>query len=158
MLVAQRVGPASPFKRKRRYGASIFNSAVSSAFPSGKRLDQAGVLAVLKRGKRLNGVDFVLRLLISPTKNVAEDSGIAISVPKRLLKSSVARNRIKRLVREAFRQHRSAARALHLLVNYKARNDGRDAAARCLLRTELTSLFDDAILRAQAGYIGTRAG
>lgn len=114
------------------------------------------MLAVLKRGKRLNRVDFELRFLISTANSAACDSKIAISVPKRLLKSSVARNRIKRLVREAFRRHRAAAAPLHLLVNYKSRNDARVAAVRRSLRVELAGLFNDAVLRAQAGNAGGR--
>lgn len=158
MLVVRRAAPASPFECSRSYGACIFNSDTSPAFPSGKRLGQAGVLAVLKRGKRLNRVDFELRFLISSANSAGCDSKIAISVPKRLLNSSVARNRIKRLVRETFRGHRAATAPLHMLVNYKSRIDARVATARRSLRIELAGMFDDAILRAQAGNSAGRAG
>ena len=131
---------------------------MSSTFPSGKRLDQAGVLAVLKRGKRLNRAGFELRFLVSRPKSRTGNSKIAISVPKRLLKSSVARNRIKRLVREEFREHCAAAASLHILVNYKARDDGSDAATRRVLRVELASLFDVAVNCAQAIPLGVCAG
>ncbi len=119
------------------------------------------MLAVLKRGKRFNRSGFELRVLSSPAKAVIGESKIAISVPKRLLKSSVARNRIKRLVREEFRIHRAAAMPLHMLVNYQARNDGRVAAVRRNLRRALSSLFEDAILRmtaVQADNTRVRAG
>lgn len=147
MPAARRVAPASPYSRNQPLGSRISTANVSSAFPSAKRLDQAGVLALLKRGKRLNRTDFELRVLDVSAVAVAGESKIAISVPKRFLKSSVARNRIKRLVREGFRIHRIAAAPLHMLVNYKARNDGRDATVRCNLRVELATLFDDAVHR-----------
>ena len=114
--------------------------------------------AVLNRGKRLNRADFEIRFLTLPAECAAGDSKIAISVSKRLLKSSVARNRIKRLVREAYRGHRAAATPLHMLVSYKGRSEGRDAAARRSLRMELANLFNDAILRVQSGNSRLRAG
>ena len=114
--------------------------------------------AVLRRGQRVSRADFELRYLIFPGMNAFSDSKIAISVPKRLLKSSVARNRIKRLVREVFRVHRAAASPLHILVNFKTRNDGRDAESRRILRGELAGLFDEAIGRGQDRGVGVRAG
>lgn len=108
------------------------------------------MLAILKRGKRLYRPGFELRFLNCPVEAAVGESKIAISVPKRLVKSSVARNRIKRLVREAFRVHRVAAAPLHMLVNYQARNDGRDSDVRRNLRRELASLFEDVVLRAKA--------
>jgi len=158
MLAVRRGAPASPYNLLRSYGSLIFTTDVSSALPSRKRLDQPGVLAILKRGKRLNRVDFELRFLISPADGGASGGKLAISVPKRLLKSAVARNRIKRLVREEFRGHRVSAASLHMLVSYKARNDGRDAALRRHLREELASLFDDASLRRQVDRTRARAG
>ncbi len=74
---------------------------------------------------------------------------IAIAVPKKLLKSSVARNRIKRLVRESFRVHRAAFSSIQVLVNFKSRNDGRTALAREALRAEINSLLDSAVMKNQ---------
>ena len=113
--------------------------------------------AVLKRGKRVSRADFELRYLIFPGMNAFSDSKIAISVPKRLLKSSVARNRIKRLVREVFRAHCAAASPLHILVNFKTRNDGREAESRRIMRGELAGLLDEAIGREQDRAVGVRA-
>lgn len=76
---------------------------------------------------------------------------MAIAVPKRLLKSAVARNRIKRVVREKFREHYASSAPLHLLVTLKVKNDGKRADARKLLRVELASLFDAAARRAKTG-------
>lgn len=43
-------------------------------------------------------------------------SRIALSVPKRLLKRSVDRNRVKRVLRESFRQHKVRASGQDLLL------------------------------------------
>ena len=73
---------------------------------------------------------------------------MAIAVPKKLLKSAVARNRIKRVVREAFRAHATLKVAqAHFLVTFKSRNDGRLMDARRGLREELGGLFNDAAHR-----------
>lgn len=117
-----------------------------------KRLEQAEVLAVLKCGKRLIRSGFELRFLSVPAGAAIGESKIAISVPKRLLKSSVARNRIKRLVREEFRVHRIVGVPLHMLVNYQAKNDGRNAVVRRDLRRALGKLFEDAILRTKVAH------
>ena len=130
---------------------------MSFAFPSRKRLGKAGVLAVLRRGKRLKRDAFEVKFVISRAKNSSADSKLAISVPKRLLKSSVARNRIKRIVREEFRVHRAATAPLHLLVIYLASDDARHDAARRILRAELANMFDDAVRCLHADNIGVRA-
>lgn len=127
------------------------------AFPSAKRLNQAGVLAVLKRGKRLSQADFELRFLISPVKGAPSGSKIAIAVPKRQLKSAAARNRIKRLVREEYRRHTAANAPLHMLVTFKTKNEGRGAEARRRLRIELASLLDHAASCVKAVNLIARA-
>ena len=149
MPVAQKVVRASLYEPLLSEGL-VYCIGVSFAFPSRKRLAQAGVLAILKTGKRLAKADFELKFLIPSASDVAGDGKIAVSVPKRLLKSSVARNRIKRLVREEYRGHKVAAAPLHMLVNYRSRDDGRLASSRRLLRAEVAALFEDAVLRACA--------
>jgi len=148
MLAAQKGVRASPYKLPLNKGL-VYCIGVSFAFPSGKRLAQAGVLAILKTGKRIAKADFELKFLIPTAMDAAGGGKVAVSVPKRLLKSSVARNRIKRLVREEYRGHKVAAAPLHMLVNYRSRDDGRLASSRRLLRAELAGLFEDAVLRAR---------
>lgn len=75
---------------------------------------------------------------------------MAIAVPKKLLKSAVARNRIKRVVREAFRAHAALKVAqAHFLVTFKSRSDCRHLTARRDLREELGGLFNEAARRAK---------
>ena len=110
-------------------------------------MTQTEVLAILKQGKRVRRPGFDLRFLVARTENVPGTAHMAISVPKRLLKSAVARNRIKRMVREGFRAHMIAATPLNLLVSLSAKVDCKCASTRRLMRRELSSLFDDAVHR-----------
>ena len=147
----QKAAPASRYKPVPAFGDLIPKFGAAFTFPSGKRLEQSGVLVVLKSGKRLGRADFECRFCFPESDVFAEDSKVAISVPKRLLKSSVARNRIKRLVREVYRTHQVARTPLLMLVNFKARKDGRDTKMRRQLRIELTSMFDTVVQRAPSG-------
>ena len=117
----------------------------------GKRLNQADVLEVLRGGRRLSRASFDLRLLLMPPGREPAHARMAIAVPKKLLKSAVARNRIKRVVRETLRAHPSLKTAqAHFLVTFKAKNDCRLMEARRALREELSGLFNDAARRAKS--------
>jgi ribonuclease P protein component len=105
------------------------------------------VLAILKSGKRINRGAFECRFSPAQNKEAEKFCAMAISVQKKLLKSSVARNRIKRLVRETFRIHDAAFSPIQVLVNFKSRNDGRDATSRATLRAEIKGLLDSAALK-----------
>ncbi len=109
------------------------------------------MLAILKQGKRLSQPAFDLRFIVAPQHQADISARMAIAVPKRLLKSAVARNRIKRQVREAFRGHGASRVPLNMLVTLKVKNDGKRAQARKLLRAELAKLFDDVARRAKSG-------
>ena len=112
-----------------------------ATFPPRKRLDQRGVLAILKRSKRVIRPEFELRLGVTATNTAHRDARLAISVPKRQLKSAVARNRVKRLVREIFRSHAIAAAPLDILVTYRAKYDARLPKQRAALREALCGLL-----------------
>ena len=95
------------------------------------RLQQYGVGMVLKEGRsvRANGImpAFIsIKLLSRAAKErVVQPGGtvnlsharMAISVPRRLLKLAVDRNRFKRWVREAFRHHEIRVLPVDLLVS-----------------------------------------
>ncbi len=119
---------------------------MSFSFPTRSRLGTHGVEAVLKSGIRLRGKvgsPWLLRLLPS-TEGSAR---LAITVPKRWVKSSVMRNLLKRQVREAFRVHRLRAAPIDLLVSVVATCAPADAATRLASRTALTQLLDQAAVR-----------
>jgi ribonuclease P protein component len=147
MRVARKVAPVSRYKTVRIQGNDLFKVNDLFPFPRLKRLKQAEVLAILKTGKRIGRPDFECRFSTTQRQEAGKFGAIAISVPKRLIKSSVARNRIKRLVRETFRVHQAAFSPLQVLVNFKSRNDGRDALSRGSLRVELQGLLDSAVIK-----------
>jgi ribonuclease P protein component len=113
----------------------------ANAFPPGKRLDQHGVRAVLKSGRRVSRADVEIKFLVRPIE--AAGARLAIAVAKRLVRHAVARNRIKRLVREAFRQHPVSACGQDLLVTYKSKDALRLSALRVAMRLQLDQLFSD---------------
>lgn len=92
---------------------------------------------------------FDLRMLSIPASSAEAGARIAISVPKRQLKSAVARNRIKRLVREVFRVHAISHLSADMLVTYKSKRDARDASLRVELRAEFQQLLDHACREVQ---------
>ena len=147
MRVARKAAPVSRYKFSRIQGNEFFKANALFPFPRLKRLKQAEVLAILKSGKRIGRPDFECRFSPTQSQEAGKFGVIAISVPKRLIKSSVARNRIKRLVRETFRVHRAAFSPLKVLVNFKSRDDGRDASSRGRLRVELQGLLDSVVIK-----------
>lgn len=86
-------------------------------FPAAARLDKPGVQRLLDSGKRLGGAGTApWSARVSGTGNAL--TRLAIAVPKRFVKSSVDRNRLKRIVREAFRQHPGRHASLDMLVQF----------------------------------------
>lgn len=57
---------------------------------------------IFQEGKSCKSFPFILRYSLTKTENVPFQ--IAISVPKRLFKKAVDRNKLKRLIREAIRK------------------------------------------------------
>lgn len=123
-------------------------------FPRSKRLDQRGVLALLKGGSRAAKPDFELKysppsvgspsvLAGLPEEPLPPRAGrVAIAVPKKKLASAVARNRVKRLIREQYRLHPVADTALDLLVTLRSTPETKRATVRANLRQSLVALFD----------------
>lgn len=76
------------------------------------RLIKHEVVALLQDGIRLTRSEFFIRL----KQNQVGRGRIAIAVPKRILKSAVDRNRVKRVIREEFRQHAVRRLPVDMLV------------------------------------------
>jgi len=76
------------------------------------RLIKHEVVALLHDGIRLTRTEFFIRL----KQNQVGRGRIAIAVPKRILKSAVDRNRVKRVIREEFRQHSVRRLPVDILV------------------------------------------
>jgi RNase P protein component len=66
---------------------------------------------------------------------------IAVAVPKRLLKRSVDRNRVKRWMREAFRQHEARDRVGDVLLTLSSKPKMREPTARAEIRLQLSALI-----------------
>jgi ribonuclease P protein component len=78
-------------------------SAVSNKFPKQVRLLQAAAFdAVFKTGKRHNGRYFTV---LTKTTDLTHPR-LGLVVAKKNIRLAVTRNRIKRVLRESFRQHR----------------------------------------------------
>jgi ribonuclease P protein component len=77
-----------------------------------QRLGTAAVAAALKGGKAIRTTRFQLYRLPSPL----DYPRLALVVPKRLAPRAVTRNRIRRLVREAFRMQQQRLGALDCVV------------------------------------------
>lgn len=92
---------------------------------------------LLKGPRKLRGRLAVLH--VAPAQ--AGVSRFGISVPKRSAKSSVQRNRIKRLARELFRKHPAKHAGVDLVVTLT--NHFEVGQARALIE-ELSVLLDDA--------------
>ncbi len=80
------------------------------------RLIKHQVERLLRAGARLSRADFIVKL----GENQVGRGRIAIAVPKRILKSAVDRNRVKRVIREAFRQHPVRGLPVDILVTLRS--------------------------------------
>ena len=97
-------------------------SAHPQAFTRAQRLlATAEFTRVFKHGRRLG--DSCFAVIAAPGAGPAARLGLAVS--KKVSKSAVQRNRIKRLVRESFRKHGASIPAMDIVVM------ARPGAAQC---------------------------
>lgn len=93
------------------------------------------------------GVDVTNSISASkPQANRQSASRIAVAVPKRLLKSAVLRNKIKRWIRESFRPHAVRTVGIDMLITLEQQLDPKAQAKEA--RAELQQLFSDAMRQA----------
>ena len=78
----------------------------AQSFSSSQRLKKKEEIGQLFSSKRSKG-KAPLRLLMNDSEKSAELK-VLVAVPKRKLKKAVERNRMKRLIREAFRKNKAA--------------------------------------------------
>ena len=89
-----------------------------------------------RRGKRIHGGCWLLRYAPSRRKSAR----IGISVAKRFIRRAVPRNRLRRVIREEFRQRwRADLPPMDVIVTLAAPPDNEDAAKR-----ECAALFASA--------------
>ena len=121
------------------------NATGRSAFRRQHRLVKREVVGLLRDGARLAKVNLVVKL----SENTFGSGRLAIAVPKRILKRAIDRNRVKRVIRESFRQHASRVLPVDLLVTLQSRPKAAVGAcitakpARHQLRQAVTQLFAD---------------
>jgi len=92
---------------------------------------------VLRSARKLRGDHVVLHIAAS----AQSASRLGIALPRRLVASSVQRNRIKRVVREIFRRHPAKHGALDMVITLRNRWDGAAATA---FQQEVRRLMDRA--------------
>jgi len=90
---------------------------------------------VLRASRKIRGRQAVLHVARAP----AEESRLGIALARRMVRSSVARNRIKRLLREVFRHHAVKSRGFDCVVTLRTAPAEGDEAAIAL---EVHGFFD----------------
>jgi ribonuclease P protein component len=114
-----------------------------------RRLLQQDVVKLLQDGARLVHGEFAIKI----RANNSRRGRIAIAVPKRILKSAVDRNRVKRVIREEFRLHTIRSLPVDLLVTLRSKAIIVPPASRSLrrekqkLRESLAQLWVDIFRR-----------
>ena len=138
--------------------------------PKALRLNKKAVTNLLKHGKKIRirgyaqpdftqttsvSTKFSLKFFVSQLRTNIErathnqsPSRIAISVPKRLLKTAVSRNAVKRWIRESFRQHAIRWGGADILITLEKKLDCKTQRQEVL--AELYQLFTEAELKLSA--------
>ena len=113
------------------------------------RLVKHQVIALLDSGARFGRAELGVKL----GENSFGQGRIAIAVPKRILKFAVDRNRVKRVIREQFRQHQIRACPVDLLVTFQRqmtttkKQPRINKSARGQLRATFAQLLHDVLQR-----------
>lgn len=87
---------------------------VSLCFPPQFRLLSSGDFQSVFKGTECRSSDQALTLLAR--QNGLDHARLGLAISKRFIKTAVGRNRVKRLVRESFRQHQSLLAGLDIVV------------------------------------------
>jgi ribonuclease P protein component len=108
----------------------------SARFQGGLRLHRpAEFKLIYAKGRRFNNPYFTAAVYA----NSLAHPRLGLSIAARTIGNAVARNRIKRAVRESFRQHQHALPAIDIVIG--ARPAAREDSARILVRDSLGELW-----------------
>jgi ribonuclease P protein component len=86
----------------------------SNGFPRQFRLLNSGDFQQVFKRTEYRSVD--QRLTVLARQNDLARARLGLAISKRIIKTAVGRNRVKRLVRESFRQHQQALTGLDIVV------------------------------------------
>ena len=114
-----------------------------AGLPKSMRLHKKKEISHLFRSGKV-GFKYPLRLHQLPAQGGEKKSKIFIYVPKKSLKKSIDRNRIKRRIREIFRQHiAKGENPLWLACLYIGKKEEIKAGSYQKLKKALLSLIED---------------
>ncbi len=77
-----------------------------------KLVEQQDIQLVYRQGKRLSTPYFILAF----HRNTVDNPRLCISVGRKHIARAVDRNRIKRIIRESFRQHRATLKNIDIII------------------------------------------
>ena len=110
-------------------------------FPAERRLRRKSEFdAAYARGRRLGNGFFA----VTATSNDKSGARLGMAVAVRIAGGSVERNRLRRIIREAFRAHQHALPPVDVVVSARAAARGAPGAA---LHTSLEALWQQVIER-----------
>lgn len=89
-------------------------NGVNHCFPSHLRLLSSGDFQLVFKATECRSSDKALTVLAR--HNGLNHARLGLAISKRFIKTAVGRNRIKRLVRESFRQHQASLSGLDIVV------------------------------------------
>ena len=113
--------------------AATITQTVNASFPrSARLLHQEDYRRVFRGSLRFTDAFFT----VLAHRNSLEVARLGLSIPKKCAKKAVARNRLKRVIREEFRTHRQALMGQDILVlcRPKAAEATKDLLASALLK------------------------
>ena len=117
----------------------------NQSFGRKRRLgDKASFTRVLGSSVRVQSGSLALLMV----RNEEGMGRLGVAVAKRLVTRAVDRNRVKRMMREAFRRHLLKLQPVDLFISVRARAAGNgDAASRAATRADIASLLEKAASR-----------
>jgi len=107
-----------------------------------RMLRKADFDAAFAGGRRISDAMFVVTIKAPPAATGNPRARIGLAIAARTIGNSVARNRVRRAIRESFRLHQHELPAVDIIVSARAPARG---AERARLRASLTQLWQQVI-------------